>query len=59
MPKEKKDPNAQNKMENPKQIGQEFSDEKRRKNEVASSEYTGGGEGKVDLQQDKNETGGF
>ncbi|MFS0574533.1 hypothetical protein AB1K83_02800 [Sporosarcina sp. 179-K 3D1 HS] len=59
MPKEIKDSNAENKMQDPKQIGQEYSDEERRKNEVASSEYTGGGKGKVDLQHDKNETGGF
>lgn len=58
MPKEKRDSNA-NKMEDPKQIGQEFSDEQRRKNEVASTEYLGGGDGKADLQHDRNETGGF
>ncbi|WP_158333779.1 hypothetical protein [Bacillus sp. OxB-1] len=46
-------------MEDPKRIGQEFSDGQRRKNEVASSEYTGGGKGKMDLQQNKNETGRF
>jgi len=39
--------------------GKEFSDEERHTNEVASTEYTGGGEGKKDLKNDRLETGGF
>ena len=42
-----------------KATSKEFSDEERQTNTVASTEYTGGGEGKTDLKDDKNETGGF
>ena len=43
----------------PKLKGEEFSHEERMTNEVASSEYMGGGKGRVDLKNDKSETGGY
>ncbi|MER2090996.1 MAG: hypothetical protein ABS920_14750 [Sporosarcina sp.] len=62
MPKEEKKPMSDKKTDGLNQTemhGKEFSDEERQTNEVASTEYTGGGEGKKDLKNDKLETGGF
>ncbi|MFD1206062.1 MULTISPECIES: hypothetical protein [Sporosarcina] len=39
--------------------GVEYSDEQRRQNEVASTAYTGSKNEKVDIQNDKLESGGF
>lgn len=39
--------------------GTEFTDSQRRTDEVASTAYTGSAKKKVDLQNDRLETGGF
>lgn len=39
--------------------GTEYTDEQRRTGEVASTAYTGSSKKKVDLQNDRLETGGF
>ncbi|REB06390.1 hypothetical protein DVB69_11810 [Sporosarcina sp. BI001-red] len=39
--------------------GTEYTDDQRRTNEVASTAYTGSVKKKVDLQNDRLETGGF
>ncbi len=39
--------------------GTEYTDEQRRTNEVASTAYTGSATKKIDLQNDRLETGGF
>ncbi|MDW0110195.1 hypothetical protein [Sporosarcina aquimarina] len=39
--------------------GVEYTDEQRKTNEVASTAYTGSAKKKIDLQNDRLETGGF
>ena len=62
MPQDEKKPMSDKKtgsLNQTETTGKEFSDEERHTNEVASTEYTGGGEGKKDLKNDRLETGGF
>lgn len=62
MPKDDKNPMSNKKtdgLNQAKMKGKEFSDEERHTNEVASTEYTGGGKGRADLKNDRLETGGF
>ncbi|GKV69434.1 hypothetical protein NCCP2716_19320 [Sporosarcina sp. NCCP-2716] len=51
---QQKDPKKTGPME-----GTEYTDEQRHENEVASTAYTGSDKKKVDLQNDRLETGGF
>ena len=46
-------------LKNTKMKGEEFSHEERMTNEVASTEYTGGGKKRGSLKEDKLESGGF
>ena len=46
-------------LKNTKMKGEEFSHEERMTNEVASTEYTGGGTKRGSLKEDKLESGGF
>ena len=48
-----------NVLKKTKMKGEEFSHEERMTNEVASTEYTGGGKKRGSLKDDKLETGGF
>ncbi len=46
-------------LKNTKMKGEEFSHEERMTNEVASTEYMGGGKKRGSLKEDKLESGGF
>lgn len=66
MPKDPRDSSKNKKLDvlkRPKlkaeEFSREFSHEERMTNEVASSEYMGGGKGGADLKNDKSETGGY
>lgn len=60
MSKEKKS-NANSNKSNPKAqlAGTEYTDEQRHTNEVASTAYKGSKNEKVDIQNDRLESGGF
>lgn len=60
MPKNEKGPMSKKKMDGLNQTkmqGEEFSDEFRHTNEVASTEYTGGGKRRGGIEIDRLETG--
>ena len=60
MPKDSENLSTNKKLDVLKQTkmkGEEFSREERMTNEVASTEYTGGGKGRADLKHDRLETG--
>ncbi len=62
LPNERKKPQQKDSLDvlkNTKMKGEEFSHEERMTNEVASTEYTGGGKKRGSLKDDKLETGGF
>ena len=60
MPKDNKDPLSDKKtdgLNQTKMVGKEFSDEERHQNEVASTEYSGGGKRRGGIEIDRLETG--
>ncbi|WP_432352532.1 hypothetical protein [Sporosarcina sp. A2] len=59
MSQKQTDQDKQTKRQTGSAAGTEYTDDQRRTNEVASTALTGSATKKVDLQNDRLETGGF